>query len=119
MEMRAIGSIAVPLSGIGCNNFGRRIDEERSREVIDAAYEVGATLFDTADLYGDTASEEFLGRALKGRRDEAVSDRKAVREHQHLSCGQVRGDVGLVHLGLVLIGDEDHDHVGPFRGVGH
>jgi aryl-alcohol dehydrogenase-like predicted oxidoreductase len=72
MEMRTIGSIPVPLSGIGCNNFGRRIDEERSREVIDAAFEVGATLFDTADLYGDTASEEFLGRALKGRRDEAV-----------------------------------------------
>jgi aryl-alcohol dehydrogenase-like predicted oxidoreductase len=72
MEMRAIGSIPVPLSGIGCNNFGRRIDETRSREVIDAAFEVGATLFDTADLYGDTASEEFLGRALKGRRDEAV-----------------------------------------------
>ena len=66
MEMRAIGSIPVPLSGIGCNNFGRRIDEERSREVIDGAFEVGATLFDTADLYGDTASEEFLGRALKG-----------------------------------------------------
>jgi aryl-alcohol dehydrogenase-like predicted oxidoreductase len=72
MEMRAIGSIPVPLSGIGCNNFGRRIDEERSREVIDEAFEVGATLFDTADLYGDTASEEFLGRALKGRRDDAV-----------------------------------------------
>jgi aryl-alcohol dehydrogenase-like predicted oxidoreductase len=72
MEMRTIGSIPVPLSGIGCNNFGRRIDEERSREVIDAAFGVGATLFDTADLYGDTASEEFLGRALKGRRDEAV-----------------------------------------------
>ena len=72
MEMRAIGSIPVPLSGIGCNNFGRRIDEARTREVIDEAFEVGATLFDTADLYGDTASEEFLGRALKGRRDDAV-----------------------------------------------
>jgi aryl-alcohol dehydrogenase-like predicted oxidoreductase len=72
MEMRAIGSIPVPLSGVGCNNFGRRIDEPRTREVIDEAYEVGATLFDTADLYGDTASEEFLGRALKGRRDDAV-----------------------------------------------
>ena len=72
MEMRTIGSIPVPLSGIGCNNFGRRIDEARTREVIDEAFEVGATLFDTADLYGDTASEEFLGRALKGRRDDAV-----------------------------------------------
>ena len=70
--MRAIGSIPVPLGGIGCNNFGRRIDEARSREVMDAAFEVGATLFDTADLYGDGRSEEFLGRALRSRRDEAV-----------------------------------------------
>jgi aryl-alcohol dehydrogenase-like predicted oxidoreductase len=72
VEMRSIGSVPVPISGIGCNNFGRRIDEDRTREVIDAAFEVGATLFDTADLYGDTKSEEFLGRHLTGRRDRAV-----------------------------------------------
>jgi aryl-alcohol dehydrogenase-like predicted oxidoreductase len=72
VEERRIGSVSVPLAGIGCNNFGRRIDEERSRDVIDAALEVGATLFDTADLYGDTKSEEYLGRSLAGRRDEAV-----------------------------------------------
>lgn len=70
--MRSIGSIPVPLAGIGCNNFGRRIDEARARQVVDAAFEVGATLFDTADLYGDGRSEEFLGEALKSRRDEAV-----------------------------------------------
>lgn len=72
MEMRSIGSIPVPLAGVGCNNFGRRIDEARAKEVVDAAFEVGATLFDTADLYGSGASEEFLGKALKSRRDEAV-----------------------------------------------
>ena len=72
MEMRSIGSVPVPISGIGCNNFGRRIDEGRTREVIDAALEVGANLFDTADLYGDTKSEEFLGRHLTGRRERAV-----------------------------------------------
>jgi aryl-alcohol dehydrogenase-like predicted oxidoreductase len=72
MEMRAIGSIPVPIAGVGCNNFGRRIDEERAREVVDAALEVGATLFDTADLYGDGLSEEFLGRALGPRRDDVV-----------------------------------------------
>jgi aryl-alcohol dehydrogenase-like predicted oxidoreductase len=72
MEHRTIGSIPVPLAGIGCNNFARRIDEERSREVVDAAFEADATLFDTADLYGDTQSEEFLGRALGSRRDRAV-----------------------------------------------
>ena len=53
MEMRSIGAIPVPLAGVGCNNFGRRIDEDRARKVVDAAFEVGATLFDTADLYGD------------------------------------------------------------------
>jgi aryl-alcohol dehydrogenase-like predicted oxidoreductase len=72
MEKRSIGSIPVPIAGIGCNNFGRRIDEERTREVVAAALEVGATLFDTADLYGDGRSEEFLGRALGPRRDDAV-----------------------------------------------
>jgi aryl-alcohol dehydrogenase-like predicted oxidoreductase len=72
MELRAIGSIPVPMAGIGCNNFGRRIDEARTREVVDAAFEADATLFDTADLYGDGRSEEFLGRALGSRRDRAV-----------------------------------------------
>ena len=72
METRSIGAIPVPLAGIGCNNFGRRIDESRAREVVDEAFEVGATLFDTADLYGDGRSEEFLGKALRSRRDEAV-----------------------------------------------
>jgi aryl-alcohol dehydrogenase-like predicted oxidoreductase len=70
--MRSIGSVPVPIAGIGCNNFGRRIDEHRTREVVAAALEVGATLFDTSDLYGDGKSEEFLGRALGGRRDEVV-----------------------------------------------
>ncbi len=69
---RSIGAIPVPLAGVGCNNFGRRIDEERSREVVAAALGAGASLFDTADLYGDGLSEEFLGRALGSRRDEAV-----------------------------------------------
>ena len=70
--MRSIGSVPVPIAGIGCNNFGRRIDEHRTREVVAAALEVGATLFDTSDLYGDGKSEEFLGRALGARRDEVV-----------------------------------------------
>lgn len=72
MEERSIGAIPVPLAGIGCNNFGRRIDEARTREVVDAAIDAGATLFDTADLYGDGRSEEFLGRALGPRRHDVV-----------------------------------------------
>jgi aryl-alcohol dehydrogenase-like predicted oxidoreductase len=72
VEMRSIGSIPVPVAGIGCNNFGRRIDEHRTREVVRAAVDAGATLFDTSDLYGDGHSEEFLGRALGASRDEVV-----------------------------------------------
>jgi aryl-alcohol dehydrogenase-like predicted oxidoreductase len=72
MRTRKIGDIDVPLAGVGCNNFGRRVDEGRTRDVVNAALEVSATLFDTADLYGDGASEEFLGKALRSRRSEAL-----------------------------------------------
>jgi aryl-alcohol dehydrogenase-like predicted oxidoreductase len=72
VERRSIGRTPVPIAGIGCNNFGRRIDEARTREVVAAALEAGATLFDTADLYGDGRSEEFLGRSLGRRRDDVV-----------------------------------------------
>jgi aryl-alcohol dehydrogenase-like predicted oxidoreductase len=67
-----IGEIEVSLAGLGCNNFGRRIDEARAKEVVDAALEAGLTTFDTAEAYGGGLSEEFLGRALGARRDEAV-----------------------------------------------
>ncbi len=59
--------------GLGCNNFGWRIDEEKTREVVDAALAGGITFFDTADVYGDSGkSEEFLGRALGKRRSDVV-----------------------------------------------
>ncbi|HEX6917760.1 MAG TPA: aldo/keto reductase [Phycicoccus sp.] len=58
--------------GIGCNAFGARIDADRTRAVVVAALEAGVTLFDTADVYGDGASEELLGRALGARRDSVV-----------------------------------------------
>jgi aryl-alcohol dehydrogenase-like predicted oxidoreductase len=67
-----IGSLEVSVAGIGCNNFGMRIDEDQSRAVVDAALDAGVTLFDTADLYGGGKSEEFLGRALGSRRDQVV-----------------------------------------------
>ena len=72
METRRIGSLEVSVVGLGCNNFGGRIDEDRTRAVIDAALDAGITLFDTADNYGNTLSEEFLGRILEGRRDRVV-----------------------------------------------
>jgi aryl-alcohol dehydrogenase-like predicted oxidoreductase len=58
--------------GLGCNNFGRRIDFERTREVVDAAIDAGVTFLDTADVYGDGDSERFLGELLQGRRDRVV-----------------------------------------------
>ena len=72
METRSIGKLDASVVGLGCNNFGGRIDEAATRLVVNAALDAGITLFDTADIYGGTRSEEFLGRALGSRRDEAV-----------------------------------------------
>jgi len=72
MDTRAIGSLSVSVVGIGCNNFGGRIDAARSTEVVHAALAAGINFFDTADMYGDGRSEEFLGSALGGRRAEVV-----------------------------------------------
>ncbi|MGZ6509421.1 MAG: aldo/keto reductase [Actinomycetota bacterium] len=72
METRKIGSLEVSLCGLGCNNFGGRIDQDRTTAVVNAAIDAGITLFDTADLYGRTKSEEFLGKALGARRDHVV-----------------------------------------------
>jgi aryl-alcohol dehydrogenase-like predicted oxidoreductase len=68
MEKRKIGSLEVSLAGLGCNNFGWRIDAAASERVVHAALDAGITFFDTADIYDTGRSEEFLGRALKGRR---------------------------------------------------
>ncbi|HET7763263.1 MAG TPA: aldo/keto reductase [Phycicoccus sp.] len=64
--------LEVSVLGIGCNAFGARIDADRTRAVVDAAVDAGVTLFDTADVYGDGASEELLGRALGARRDSVI-----------------------------------------------
>ena len=72
MQTRKIGSLDVSVVGLGCNNFGWRIDAEASAKVIDAALESGITFFDTADRYGKGQSEDFLGRALGARRDQII-----------------------------------------------
>jgi aryl-alcohol dehydrogenase-like predicted oxidoreductase len=72
MEMRALGPLEVSVVGLGCNNFGRRVDVDGTRAVVDAALEIGVTFFDTAESYGDGRSEAFLGEALQGRRDRVV-----------------------------------------------
>jgi len=74
VESRTLGEGGPQVSvvGLGCNNFGMRVDEARARQVIDAAIDAGVTHFDTAEMYGGGKSEEFIGNALVGRRDAVV-----------------------------------------------
>lgn len=74
LPTRALGlsGLQTSIVGLGCNNFGRRIDLEQTRAVADAALQEGITFFDTADIYGEGRSEEFLGEVLQGRRDQVV-----------------------------------------------
>jgi aryl-alcohol dehydrogenase-like predicted oxidoreductase len=74
MESIPLGASDLEVSrvGLGCNNFGRRLDRERTRQVVGAALDAGVTFFDTAESYGDGDSERFLGAALAGRRADVV-----------------------------------------------
>jgi aryl-alcohol dehydrogenase-like predicted oxidoreductase len=71
MSYRNLGTSGLKVSvvGLGCNNFGMRIDEGAAAKVVDAAIELGVNFFDSADIYGSGQSEKFLGSALKGKRD--------------------------------------------------
>lgn len=73
MHYRTLGTDGPDVSvvGLGCNNFGMKIDAAQTAEVVAAALDAGITHFDTAEMYGDGKSEEFLGAALAGRRDAA------------------------------------------------
>jgi aryl-alcohol dehydrogenase-like predicted oxidoreductase len=75
MRSRRLGDsdLFVSTVGLGCNNFGGRLDLDRTREVVDAAIDAGITFFDTADVYGNRGgSERFLGELLQGRRDRVL-----------------------------------------------
>jgi aryl-alcohol dehydrogenase-like predicted oxidoreductase len=76
LPKRSLGVLGpeVSIIGLGCNNFGRRVDLEGTRAVVDAALAEGTTFFDTSNTYGDPhgRSEEFLGEVLAGRRDQVV-----------------------------------------------
>ncbi|HVC19245.1 MAG TPA: aldo/keto reductase [Vicinamibacterales bacterium] len=75
MKERILGpsGLKVSIVGLGCNNFGGRLDFEATKAVVHRALDLGVTLFDTADIYGNRgASEEFLGRALGDRRKAIV-----------------------------------------------
>ena len=74
MEQVELGQSGIRVSrvGLGCNNFGGRIDFDATRAVVEAALEAGITFFDTAEVYGGGNSERFLGELLEGRRDQVV-----------------------------------------------
>ena len=75
MRQNPLGRSGLTVSavGLGCNNFGRRLDRAGTRAVIDAALDAGITFLDTADIYGgEGASERLIGEALEGRRDRVV-----------------------------------------------
>ena len=75
MELRNLGrsGLRVSLVGLGCNNFGMRLDANQTADVVSAALDAGITLFDTADMYGSRGdSERFLGKALGAKRSEIV-----------------------------------------------
>ena len=91
MRLQELGSSGIQVSrvGLGCNNFGRRVDLEDTRAVVEAALAEGITFFDTADVYGGGDSERFLGEILAGRRDEVVLATKFGQgdDHQGLARG--------------------------------
>jgi aryl-alcohol dehydrogenase-like predicted oxidoreductase len=72
LETRTIGSLEVSVVGVGCNNFGARLDQDGTDAVVHASLDAGINFFDTADIYGATQSEVFLGNALGARRDEVI-----------------------------------------------
>ncbi|HEX4740014.1 MAG TPA: aldo/keto reductase [Caulobacteraceae bacterium] len=74
MEYRRLGHSGLKVSavGLGCNNFGMRMDQAGTTAVVHACLDAGVTFFDTADVYGGSKSEVMLGEALKGKRHEVV-----------------------------------------------
>jgi aryl-alcohol dehydrogenase-like predicted oxidoreductase len=96
MRYRSLGNSGLEVSvvGLGCNNFGRRLDVDGTRAVVDAAVDVGVTLLDTADTYGLGKSEEFLGEVLVGRRDQVVLATKFGSQGTSMGYGPAAGARG-------------------------
>ncbi|MET9958361.1 aldo/keto reductase [Streptomyces sp. NPDC006326] len=87
--------LRVSAVGLGCNNFGGRLDARATRAVVDAALDAGVTLFDTADIYGGRGgSERHLGQALKGRRDQVVLATKFGFAGMDMEYGPAAGSRG-------------------------
>lgn len=82
MEYHRLGTSGLKVSviGLGGNNFGGRVDEQGTQRVIDQALELGINFIDTANVYGRGRSEEFIGKALKGKRHQALIATKFGRQ---------------------------------------
>jgi aryl-alcohol dehydrogenase-like predicted oxidoreductase len=97
MRYRPLGNsgLLVSVVGLGCNNFGRRLNVEQTRSVVDAAIDAGVTLLDTAETYGGAGrSEEMLGEVLAGRRDQVVLATKFGSQGSDLGYGPAAGAKG-------------------------
>lgn len=97
MRHLPLGSSGLQVSavGLGCNNFGSRLDAAATRAVVDAALDAGITLLDTADIYGGAGgSETHLGQALKGRRDQVVLATKFGYDGVDMGYGPAAGSRG-------------------------
>jgi aryl-alcohol dehydrogenase-like predicted oxidoreductase len=87
--------LLVSAVGLGCNNFGGRLDVQQTRAVVDAAIDEGITLFDTAETYGGAgASELALGEVLQGRRDKVVLATKFGHQGADMGYGPAVGAKG-------------------------
>src|SRR6266566_8089498 len=96
MRYKPLGNsvLVVSVVGLGCNNFGGRLDLAGTRAVIDAAIDCGITLFDTADTYGGGRSEELMGEVLAGRRDRVVIATKFGHQGADMGYGPAAGAKG-------------------------
>jgi aryl-alcohol dehydrogenase-like predicted oxidoreductase len=147
LRTRALGDSGLDVSvvGLGCNNFGRRVDLAGTRAVVDAAIAEGVTFFDTADIYGGSgASEELLGEVLQGRRDKVIlatkfgmdmgdgkgprGSRDYIRQAVEASLSRLRTDVidfywyhqpdGVTPIGETLEALHELVGEGKVRGIG-
>src|SRR5438105_5724242 len=97
MRYRPLGQsgLLVSVVGLGCNNFGGRLDVDGTRAVVDAAIDAGITLFDTSDTYGGTGgSERALGEILGSRRDQIVLATKFGHQKADMGYGPAAGAKG-------------------------
>jgi aryl-alcohol dehydrogenase-like predicted oxidoreductase len=97
MEFRHVGESGLEVSvvGVGCNQFGRRVDAVGVARIVHAALDAGVTFFDTADVYAAGESERLLGAALRGRRDAAIV---ATKVGSHMGEGPYNAGASRRHI---------------------